>query len=111
MRGWPAVSSASSSPLRQPPGFGDARRVGGHRDDDHRLSHLPEAVQTAGLSANKILLVSLAGLLTETASLLGTLLVNALWTAAQTISSEKANFLYLDEFQLKTRLPMGWTTR
>jgi hypothetical protein len=55
--------------------------------------------------------VSLAGLLTETASLLGTLLVNALWTAAQTISSEKANFLYLDEFQLKTRLPMGWTTR
>jgi len=59
------------------------------------------------LSANKILLVSLAGLPVETASLLGTLLVNALWTAAQSLTPDKPNFLYLDEFQLMTRLPMG----
>lgn len=62
---------------------------------------------TEVLSGNKILLVSLAGLPVETASLLGTLLVNALWTAAQTLTPDKPNFLYLDEFQLMTRLPMG----
>ncbi|MFC8008920.1 type IV secretory system conjugative DNA transfer family protein [Streptomyces cinereoruber] len=59
------------------------------------------------LAGNKILLVSLAGLPVETSSLLGTLLVNALWTAAQGLTPEKPNFLYLDEFQLMTRLPMG----
>lgn len=59
------------------------------------------------LRDNKILLVSLAGLPVETSSLLGTLLVNALWTAAQGMTPEKPNFLYLDEFQLMTRLPMG----
>lgn len=59
------------------------------------------------LAGNKILLVSLAGLPVETSSLLGTLLVNALWTAAQTMTPERPNFLYLDEFQLMTRLPMG----
>lgn len=59
------------------------------------------------LRDNKILLVSLAGLPVETASLLGTLLVNALWTAGQGMTPEKPNFLYLDEFQLMTRLPMG----
>ena len=59
------------------------------------------------LRDNKILLVSLSGLPSETAMLLGTLLVNALWTAAQTMTPDKPNFLYLDEFQLMTRLPMG----
>ncbi|MCA1565813.1 MAG: type IV secretory system conjugative DNA transfer family protein [Acidobacteria bacterium] len=59
------------------------------------------------LRENKILLVSLAGLPVETSSLLGTILVNALWTAAQTMTPDKPNFLYLDEFQLMTRLPMG----
>lgn len=59
------------------------------------------------LRDNKILLVSLSGLPTETASLLGTLFVNALWTAAQSLTPNKPNFLYLDEFQLMTRLPMG----
>jgi hypothetical protein len=54
MRGWPAVSSAWSSPLRQPPGFGDVRRVAGHRDDDHRPSHLPEVVSDRhGASATR----------------------------------------------------------
>lgn len=59
------------------------------------------------LATNKILLVSLRGLPADTSSLLGTLIVNSLWTAAQTLTPDKPNFLYLDEFQLMTRLPMG----
>lgn len=59
------------------------------------------------LANNKILLVSLSGLPTDTASILGTLLVNAVWSAAQTMEPQKPNFLYLDEFQVMTRLPMG----
>lgn len=59
------------------------------------------------LRENKIVLVSLVGLPKDTASIMGTLLVNALWTAAQSITPDKPNFLYLDEFQLMTRLPMG----
>lgn len=59
------------------------------------------------LEQNKIVLINLAGLPQDTSSLLGTLFVNALWTAAQGQTPPKANFLYLDEFQLMTRLPMG----
>lgn len=59
------------------------------------------------LANNKILLVNLAGLPGDTASILGTLLVNAIWTAAQTMNPEKPNFLYLDEFQVMTKLPLG----
>lgn len=60
------------------------------------------------LRDNKILLVNLAGLPPETSSILGTLLVNAIWTAAQTMKPDKPNFLYLDEFQVMTaKLPFG----
>lgn len=59
------------------------------------------------LKENKIVLISLVGLPKDTASILGTLFVNAIWTAAQTMTPEKANFLYMDEFQLMTRLPMN----
>lgn len=59
------------------------------------------------LAQNKILLVNLAGLPSDTASILGTLLVNAIWTSAQSMKVEKANFLYLDEFQVMTKLPLG----
>lgn len=59
------------------------------------------------LANNKILLVNLAGLPSDTASILGTLLVNAIWTSAQTMNPEKPNFLYLDEFQVMTKLPLG----
>jgi len=60
------------------------------------------------LAENKILLVNLAGLPPETASILGTLLVNSIWTAAQSMRPEKPNFLYLDEFQVMTeKLPLG----
>lgn len=59
------------------------------------------------LKENKIVLISLVGLPKDTASILGTLFVNAIWTAAQTMTPDKANFLYMDEFQLMTRLPMN----
>jgi hypothetical protein len=59
------------------------------------------------LSGNKILLVSLNGLPPDTASILGTLIVNAVWTAAQTMKPDRPNFLYLDEFQVMTKLPTG----
>lgn len=59
------------------------------------------------LRENKIVLISLVGLPKDTASILGTLFVNALWTSAQSMVPEKENYLFLDEFQLVTRLPMG----
>lgn len=60
------------------------------------------------LDQNKILLVNLAGLPPETSSILGTLLVNAIWSAAQSLRPERPDFLYLDEFQVMTsKLPFG----
>lgn len=59
------------------------------------------------LRENKILLTSLNGLPPDTASILGTLIFNAVWTAAQTMSPSVPNFMYLDEFQVMTKLPTG----
>lgn len=59
------------------------------------------------LAENKILLISLSSLPADTANILGTLLVNAVWTAAQTMTPARPNFLYLDEFQVMTKLPTG----
>lgn len=55
---------------------------------------------------NKILLVNLAGIEREAATLTGTLLMNALWHAVKTTKGEKHNFLYLDEFQDFMTLPI-----
>jgi hypothetical protein len=62
---------------------------------------------TDALKENKIVLVSLHGLNEEAATLLGTLLVNTIWNAAQAVRPERDNYLYLDEFQLMTKLPTG----
>lgn len=59
------------------------------------------------LANNKIVLVSLSGLPADSAELLGTLLMTTLWTAAQRLTPEKANFLYLDEFQVTARIQEG----
>ena len=59
------------------------------------------------LRDNKILLISLSGLPTDSAELLGTLIVSTLWNAAQRFTPEKSNFLYLDEFQVTTRVQEG----
>jgi len=59
------------------------------------------------LNENKILLISLSSLPPDTASIIGTLLVNSIWTAAQKLNPKRPNFLYMDEFQVMTKLPMG----
>ena len=57
---------------------------------------------------NKILLVNLSGVPKESAEIVGTLLLNALWGAAQRMPPEKENYLYMDEFQMFSDLPMGF---
>lgn len=52
------------------------------------------------IRGNKILLVNLSGLPSEASSILGSLLVSAIWTSAQSMKPEKPNFMYLDEFQV-----------
>lgn len=47
---------------------------------------------------NKILLVNLRGVPPETANIMGTLLVNALWRAVRETSGPRMNHLILDEF-------------
>lgn len=60
------------------------------------------------IAGNKILLVSLSGARvgTTTASLAGTLLVNAIWQAVRSVRPDKPNFLYLDEFGDFMNLPV-----
>jgi hypothetical protein len=58
------------------------------------------------LAQRKILLVNLGGLAKETASLTGTLIMNALWHAVKTTPSDPPTYLYLDEFQKFIRLPI-----
>ena len=83
-----------------------------------QLSDRPEARNIIGqskssfqvsdvLKENKILLISLNSLPPDTASILGTMLVNTIWTAAQKMQPERPNFLYMDEFQVMTKLPTG----
>jgi hypothetical protein len=61
------------------------------------------------LQSRKILLVNLAGLGDELASLVGTLLVDALWSAVKSgaCDPERPTYLYLDEFQNYLNLPIS----
>ncbi|MFI1354860.1 type IV secretion system DNA-binding domain-containing protein [Streptomyces sp. NPDC020898] len=59
------------------------------------------------IEQNKILLVNLAGLGQETASLTGTLLINALWQAVRQGRGRQPTFLYVDEFQDFLQLPIS----
>lgn len=59
------------------------------------------------LTNNKILLVSLNGLHPDTAALVGSLLMTSLWNTAQAVIPERENFLYLDEFQVTSKIPLG----
>lgn len=58
------------------------------------------------ITGRKILLVNLGGLAADTASLTGTLLMNALWHAAKTTPTEPAVHLHLDEFHRFVKLPI-----
>ncbi|WP_307093253.1 type IV secretory system conjugative DNA transfer family protein [Arthrobacter sp. B2I5] len=57
---------------------------------------------------NKILLVNLSGIPKESAEIVGTLLFNAYWEAAQRVPTERENYVYLDEFQMFADVPMGF---
>lgn len=59
------------------------------------------------LKNNMILLVNLAGLPEDTAAVMGSLLFHSLWTTAQSIVPDKENFVYLDEIQQLTKIPVG----
>jgi hypothetical protein len=61
------------------------------------------------LRSRKILLVNLAGLGEDIASLVGTLLMNALWNAVKSgaCDPERPSYLYLDEFQNYLSLPIS----
>jgi type IV secretion system coupling TraD/TrwB family protein/helicase HerA-like protein len=61
------------------------------------------------LTGQKILLINLNGVRVgeSTASLTGTLLMNALWSAVRTVKLPKPAFLYLDEFQDFINLPVN----
>lgn len=85
-----------------------------------QLNHRPEIRRIIGqsnsafdmrdvLRRRKILLVNLAGLGDETASLVGTLLMNALWNAVKSgaCDPERPTYLYLDEFQNYLSLPIS----
>lgn len=58
------------------------------------------------VAQGKILLVNLGGLSIDTASLTGTLLMNALWHTVKTTPADPPTYLYLDEFQKFIRLPI-----
>lgn len=59
------------------------------------------------LSENKIVLVSLSGLPVETAQLMGSLMLDSLWSTAQGMTPEKPNAVYMDEFQVSTGIKDG----
>lgn len=59
------------------------------------------------LTNNKIVIVSLSGLPKESAELLGSMLVQTLWTTAQRLEPEIGNGLYLDEFQVTSNIKDG----
>lgn len=48
---------------------------------------------------NKLLFINLAGVSEQAASLIGTLIVTAMWTAAKQLNPPKPTLMYLDEFQ------------
>lgn len=59
------------------------------------------------LQENKIVLISLSGLPEETAQLMGSLLLDSLWSTAQGMTPEKPNALYMDEFQVSSGIREG----
>lgn len=58
------------------------------------------------LTENKILLINLKGISKETASLAGTLVMNALWHAAKNVTKDKPTYVLLDEFAEFMDLPI-----
>lgn len=61
------------------------------------------------LRDNKILLINLNGVRVgeQTASIVGTLMMNGLWSAARSVKNKRPTYLYLDEFQDFLKLPVN----
>jgi hypothetical protein len=59
------------------------------------------------LENNKILLVSFADVPSESSELLASLFTSTLWNNAQAIVPRRSNFLYLDEFQVSSKVQGG----
>lgn len=59
------------------------------------------------LKTNKILFINLDGIEQQSRFLLATLIINTIWQTVQVNQPDKANFLYLDEFQDVLKLPVG----
>lgn len=76
----------------------EIRHIIGQSESSFQMSDL--------VTGNKILLVNLSGLGKQTASLAGTLLMNALWHTMTGRSGNDPVFLYLDEFQDFLQLPI-----
>lgn len=62
------------------------------------------------LRDNKILLVNLKGVSSETASLAGTLMMNAVWYGARSVQKDKPTYVLLDEFADFMDLPVDTET-
>ncbi|WOI86006.1 type IV secretory system conjugative DNA transfer family protein [Rhodococcus qingshengii] len=56
------------------------------------------------INGNKLLFVNLAGVPQQVASVIGSLLVSAIWDAARQHRPERENFMYIDEAQLFAHL-------
>ena len=78
-----------------------------------QISSRPEIINVIGqsistfhikdaLESNKIILINLARLSSDTAKIIGTLFMNAVWTAARRSQPPVPNYMYLDEFQVMT---------
>lgn len=61
------------------------------------------------IANNKLLFVNLAGVPQQVASVIGSLLVSAVWDASRYAQPERANFLYVDEAQLFSHLDTEFT--
>jgi hypothetical protein len=74
----------------------------------HILGQSKSTFQIADVLANnKILLINLKGISKEAASLMGTLLMNAIWHNVKGLQKDRATFLMLDEFADFMDLPIG----
>jgi hypothetical protein len=62
------------------------------------------------LTGNKILLVNLKGVSRDTASLAGTLIMQSIWHAVQTVKKELPTYLILDEYARFMDLPVDTET-
>lgn len=80
----------------------ELRHVFGQRESTFQISDV--------LRDGKILLINLKGVSSKTTSLVGTMLMNAIWHATKTVEKDHATYLLLDEFADFMNLPVNFET-